>query len=414
MRKEIRILRLACAVLAGISCIMCVWAVLSTIRISKLEAWIEKLENRPAAETQAAYDPDAPAAEFRGGVISAAEAAEEYALLVPYYEMLGMNEAEYEEDAKLDVLNMLVEEKILENKAREDGVYELDAAALQELESRVRVEYEELVDYYMAFRFDESKTEAQVREETIAFLNENGDSYEDRLRKAKADAWRDRLFEQVTADFSVDDASLRQLYDGQLESAEMIYSANYAEYESDCAAGKAVLWNPEGVRRVQALLVPFDEGQMERYIDLQALLAAGDAEKLHELDALYGELEAEGQRLLDRLKRGEAFENLLAESGYGNAEGIHISERSTIFGGELRDAAMALEAVGDLSGLVRCDEGLCILRYAGEVTPGPVAFEEVAEELRVNYTEELKLSHFNSTVYRWISEAEVKYYPENF
>ena len=255
---------------------------------------------------------------------------------------------------------------------------------------------------------------AMVREETIAFLNENGDSYEDRLRKAKADAWRDRLFEQVTADFSVDDASLRQLYDGQLESAEMIYSANYAEYESDCAAGKAVLWHPEGVRRVQALLVPFDEGQMERYIDLQALLAAGDAEKLHELDALYGELEAEGQRLLDRLKRGEALENLLAESGYGNAEGIHISERSTIFGGELRDAAMALEAVGDLSGLVRCDEGLCILRYASDVPAGSVAFEELPDEFRANYADEQKRSRYNAAVVQWLNEAEPVYYPERF
>lgn len=416
MKKEIRMLRLLCAVLAGITCITGAWAVISNIRIGKLEALIEELEKRPAAEMQAqsAYDPETPAAEFKGGIITVAEASAEYELLKPYYDMLGMDEAEYAEDAKLDVLDTLIEQKVLENKAQEAGVYELDAEALAELEEEVRAAYEENVEYYMAFRFDESKSDTEVRKETIAYLDESGYSYEGLLEQAKAEAWRGRLFDHVTADIEPGEEQLREFYEEQLERAEQTYTASYAEYESDCAAGKAVLWHPEGVRRVQMLLVPFDFDQHQRYSDLQAMLAAGDASRLDELDALYGELAAAGEEMLADIPNGAAFDALMEESGYGNPEGECISEKSSIFGDEVRDAAMALEKIGDISRPVRCDEGLCILRYASDVPAGAVAFEELPGEFRANYVEEIKRSRYNAAVVQWLNEAEPVYYPERF
>lgn len=67
--------------------------------------------------------PDAVAAEFNGGTITAQEAATEYAVISEYYRMLGMNEAEYAENAKYSVLESLVEARVLEQKARELGVF---------------------------------------------------------------------------------------------------------------------------------------------------------------------------------------------------------------------------------------------------------------------------------------------------
>lgn len=400
-------------VLALATAVLALFLVRGNMEIGRLNARILELEAQLAGPADN-YDPSAAAAEFNGGIVTAAEASAEYELFVPYYEMLGMDEADYAEEAKMDVLNLLVERKILENKAREFGVYDLDEAALAELEQRVQAEFEENVEYYMAFRFDESKSEAEARAETIEYLNENGYAYEDLLQQAKADAWTDRLYAHVTAGFAIDDAQLRAFYEEQLQRAEAIYSANYAEYESDCAAGKAVLWHPEGVRRVQMLVIPFDFEQSARYADLQALLAAGDASRLTELEMLYGELEEAGQQMLLRIQNGESFEAMIDESGYGNAQGVSISAQSTIFGDALRDAAMALAETGDVSGLVRCDEGLCILRYIGNVTPGPVPFENVSEELRANHTEELKRSRYNAAVLQWVAEAEVICYPERF
>lgn len=405
-------LKILCIILAITTLGACIWAVSAELRCLEYNGRLAELLT--SVDEPPLYSPDEAAAEFNGGIVTVAEAAAEYAIVQPYYEMLGMAEAEYAEDAKLEVLDNLIEEKILESKAREAGVYELDGAAEAELEARVKAEYEDNVEYYMAFRFDESKSDAQVREETIAYLEENGYSYEDLLAQAKKDFWKERLYEYVTADFTVSDEQLLAFYEEQLESAKLMYSANYAEYEADCEAGRAVVWHPEGVRRVQMLVIPFDEGQMAEYADIQALLAAGDAGRLEDLDALYKELEPQAGEVLGQMNGGADFDALFEEWGYGNPEGECIAGQSTIFGEEIRDAAMALENIGDVSGAVRCDAGLCIMRYASDVTPGQVAFEEVAGALRASYGEELKMSHYNATVVGWINEADAKYYPERF
>lgn len=408
MEKKIKWLRVACAALAVLAIAACIWALQMQIELNGLRA------ERLTGADESAYSPEEPAAEFNGGSVSVAEAAAEYQTLLPYYEMLGIDDAESIAEAKLDVLRTLTEEKILEAKAKELGVYELDDASRAALEEQVKAQYEEKVQYYMAFRFDESKTDAQVREETISYLNENGASYEEMLRQAEREGWRDRLYARVTEDFSVDDEQLYAFYEEQLASDEMIYSANFAEYEADCDAGRTVLWHPEGVRRVQMLAVPFDDGQAAEYADIQALLAAGNSDKLTELDALYETLEPQAQELLEQLGAGADFDALFERWGYGSAEGEYMAAQSVAFGEEIRDAAMALEKIGDVSEILRCDAGLCILRYAGDVQSGAVAFEEIKEELRANYSEELKQSHYNSIVAQWVNDADAKYYPEKF
>ena len=157
--KRLTALCLALAVLcAGLG----VWAVTGQVRVSRLSAQVRALE--AAQEDGAMYaaasveNPDAIAAEFDGGVVTAAEAAAEYATISAYYQMLGVSEADYAETAKLTVLDGLVEGKVLEMKAREAGVYELSDGQRAELESRVQQEYEDTLRYYMEFRFDDSKS----------------------------------------------------------------------------------------------------------------------------------------------------------------------------------------------------------------------------------------------------------------
>ena len=85
-----------------------------------------------------------------------------------------------------------------------------------------------------------------------------------------------------------------------------------------------------------------------------------------------------------------------------------------MYGDAVRDAAMALTSVGDLSGLVECDEGVCILRYAGDVAPGAVPYEEVKDSLRANYEEEIKFSQYNATVSQWMEAANIQYHTDRF
>lgn len=413
--KRLTALCLALAVLcAGLG----VWAVTGQVRVSRLSAQVRALE--AAQEDGAMYaaasveNPDAIAAEFDGGVVTAAEAAAEYATISAYYQMLGVSEADYAETAKLTVLDGLVEGKVLEMKAREAGVYELSDGQRAELESRVQQEYEDTLRYYMEFRFDDSKSEEEVRAETVAYLEANGYSYESMLEEAEKSAWQDRLFDYVTRDMEISDEQMREFYQSQVESAELTYTADFAEYEMDAEAGRTLVWNPEGVRRIDTILISFSDDQSVEYLTLQAALESGDSAKLSELDALYAALEPRAQQALDRLNAGEDFVTLAGEYGTVSVNGSYVSDRSTLCGDDFRSAAMALESVGDVSGLVRTDGGLCILRYAADVPAGAVAYEDVRDELRATYEEELKTSQYNATVVAWIEEANPRYHTDVF
>ena len=408
-----------CLALAVLSAGLGVWAVTGQVRVSKLSAQVRALEaaQEEGSAMRAAVsveNPDAIAAEFDGGVVTAAEAAEEYATISAYYQMLGVPEADYAESAKQTVLDGLVEGKILEMKAKEAGVYALSDDQRAELENRVKQEYEDTLRYYMEFRFDDSKTEDEVRAETVEYLNANGYSYESMLEEAEKSAWQDRLFDYVTRDMEISDEQLREFYQSQVESAELTYTADFAEYEMDAEAGRTLVWNPEGVRKIDTILVSFSDDQSVEYLTLQAALEGGDSSKLGALDALYAALEPRAQEALDRLNAGEDFAALAGEYGTVSPNGSFVSERSTLCGDDFRNAAMALGSVGDVSGLVRTDGGLCILRYAGDVVPGAVAYEDVRDELRATYAEEIKTSQYNATIVRWIDEANPRYHTDVF
>ena len=408
-----------CLALAVLCVGLGVWAVTGQVRVSRLSAQVRALEaareDDGALRTSVSVEnPDAIAAEFDGGVVTAAEAAGEYATISAYYQMLGMSEADYAENAKQTVLDGLVESKILEMKAKEAGVYEFSDDQRAELEARVKQEYEDTLRYYMEFRFDDSKSEDEVRAETEAYLNDSGYSYESMLEEAEKNAWQDRLFDYVTRDMEITDDQLREFYQSQVESAELTYPADFAEYEMDAEAGRTLVWNPEGVRRIDTIRIPFSDEQSVEYLTLQAALESGDSAKLSALDALYAALEPRAQQALDRLNAGEDFAALAGEYGTVSVNGSYVSERRTLCGDDFRSAAMALESIGDVSGLVRTDGGLCILRYAGDVVSGAVAYEDVRDELRATYEEELRVSRYNATVVQWIEEANPRYHTEVF
>ena len=416
---KIRRLTALCVALAVAAAGLGTWAVVGQLRLSKLSARVAELEAGGASTAYTGlsvpvdYDPNGIAAEFDGGVVTVGEAMEEYKMLSSYYEMLDMDSEDYAEDAKMTVLSGLVENKLLALKAEELGLTEMSDAEREEIEAQAAADYEENVSYYMTFRTEEGKSEADARAETVAYLAESGYTLEGAVEEAVQNAWQQRLYDYVTADLSVDEAQLREFYEEQLNNAELTYTADFGEYEMDVEAGRAVVWNPEGVRRVQSILIPFDADQSIEYLTISAAIDEGDNSRSAELETLYTALEPAAQQVLDRLNAGESFEALMAEyESYGPSEGSCVSDESVLYGDAFRDAAMALAKIGDISGSVRTDGSLCILRYAGDVTPGPVPYEQVAQSLQEGYEEELKLSQYNAAVVQWVNDANVKYYTD--
>lgn len=427
-RKMITRLRILSIVLAALLLIGIAAGVLMKIsdnrRIAALEAQLAQLQGGSEKPVQAAnaYPADAAAAEFKGGVVTVGEASEAYALIASYYEMMGADEAEYAEEAKKETLRSLVEDRILEQKAKEYGVYEISEEQRAEIEAEVKESFDANVDYYLDFRFDESVSEDELRQETIEYLAENGYEYDALVEDAMQNVWRDNLRERMISDIEITDENVRAYFDSQAESAAMRYAADFSEYEADREMGGVVVWNPAGVRTVQAILIAFDNDQIHRYLELQTALENGETDKLSQIDALYAELEPRVQEVRGKLASGEDFLTIAdqySEDGNLAAEparstGYYVSAQSESYGDDFAAAAMALENIGDISEPVNVDGGIYILRYVSDVPEGAVAYEDVADSLRIQCEEEIKAEKYNDIVEQWIEEADVKYYTDRF
>ena len=422
VRMKIKRITAVTLILAVLTVTFGVWAVSVTVKNAKLRNYIALLETSAFQQADASLiggfdvDTDGIAAEFKGGVVTIGEALAEYNQIASYYEMMGMDTAEYAEGAKQEVLEGLVEEKVLQLKAQELGLFEISDADRAAITERVQADFDAEVEYYMDFRYDESKSEDEIRKETVAYLAENGISFENMMADAERDIWRDKLYAHVTASAAASDEEVYAFYEKQLATDEATYATDFAQYEMDMTFGRTIAWHPEGVRRVEVVNVPFDSEQQTIYYDLQVSLANGDSAKLAEVEALYQQLMPKAEEMLSRAQQGEDFAALNAETGdnYYPAGGVYVSAESTIYSDDFRNAVMALANVGDISGLVHTDSGIAILRYAGDVTPGAVAFDEIKEQLRESCSEEIKSSQYNTQVFMWIKEAEAKYYPERF
>ena len=389
-------------------------------RIAELEAQIAQLQGGGQVAVSSNYDPNEAAAEFDGGIVTVGEASAEYAITASYYEMMGVSEAEYAEEAKMDVLKYMVEDKIMEAKARELGVYELTEEQKAEIEASVQEAFDENVEYYMGFRFDDSVSEEELRADTIAYLEENGYSFDAMYNEAAANIWRDNLREHVLKDMEISEEDVRAYYDSAVESAKLTYAVDFSEYEVDRELGRAIVYNPAGVRTVQGIFIAFDEDQIDRYLNLQRELEDGNSDKLAEVEALYQELMPKVQEVQNLLAEGKDFGEVMDQySQDGNFTtmeasriGYYVSADSVMFDENFVTAAMGLANIGDVSEPVYQDGGIYLLRYASDVAEGQVAYEDIAEEHRYDSEQEIKDSHYNEIVEQWLAEANVKYYPE--
>ena len=426
MRKKLLAMLLALALL-------CAPALAEEERIAELEARVAELEAENAELRELLSQEESArllAARFDGGVITVSEAKAEYDYLAYYYEQLGMNPDDHEDTIKNEVLSNLTEDAILIQKAQELGVYEPSAEEAAQIDARAQASLDEMVDYYLSYQADPNKTDEENRAAVLEFLAGEGTTLESITESLTSQGWRDRLFAAVTADVQITDEDLRAYYDQAIANAEMAYTADPQSYESDRLGGAAVFWNPQGYRRVKRILIPFSDENAARMRELTAQLELGGDEAtiaaaLSEMEAIYRSLDDTVAEVQGRIDAGEDFNALidaygadpyLAEGGVGREDGYYVGVGSQLLDPDFVSAAMALATPGDTSEPIESAEGVYILRYEGDVTPGPISFETFLAdaEMRAIAEEELLSDDYNATVESWLEEANIVFYPENF
>ena len=228
-------------------------------------------------------------------------------------------------------------------------------------------------------------------------------------------------------------------YDDLVASDKELFESSPAYSEQAVSYGERIMYVPEGFRRVKHILVLLSdedqntmaslESQMDA-IDAALAIEGADAESLNkdkaeiqaQIDEIFATIEPKAQEILDKLAAGEDFLALMEEYGEDPGmksepyatNGYEVHAESTQWVIPFRDAAMALEQVGDVSQPVRTSYGLHIIRYEGDVASGAVAYEEVKADLESEVQDTLMNSYYNDLVAQWRAEAEITMYLENF
>ncbi len=437
-------------------------------RIAELESEVELY--KPFYENQIV-------AEYgEGGIIWKEDAAKEFQAASDAYAQYGLSIDDFAADIKQDILETLVREAVLHEKADEMGLNDLSDETMAELKSEAEANFETYVDTYRDYFASEDASDEDARTQTIEAMAQYGLTL-DTLTEQMVHSYVDeQLHAAVTGDVTVSDEDIQAEYDAMVADDQ----ANYADdraYNNARNSGATIAWNPEGYRAVKHVLIQFNDDQSARYNELSGTLDSlkaekealenpteetetegdaeaaeteGDAEAAEaegtetaepeseprsaeeidadiarvtaELEGLYAELLPQAQQVIDEFNGGADFDSLIeaynADPGMSRepaaTNGYAVSAESTTFDPAFTEGAMSIEAVGQISAPVNGTNGIHIIYYLADITPGAVPFEDIAEAVEANALAAKVDETYNTTVDEWVEAAAPVYYPDRF
>ena len=371
-------------------------------------------------------------AEFGDGQqLMSDEVLEVYSDQLSLYILSGYSEEEVAETLLDDVLHTMVSERVMEAHARELGVYELDDNDRAEIEAQATAIFDEYLNYY---KDSVVNTEGMTEEEAVGaakayLMDYEGVTYEGLRSEIEQSWWQQKLYAQMTASVTVDDAAVQAAYEARLAEQKQAFEAYPDDYEFSQMNGELIVYNLPGYRAVKMLLLGFEdvETAMSVYAVADELAGLeGDALAKHmkehqaELDGWYAVPEARAKELLEQLRAGADMDALILSEGSDvgmmderqRSMGYYVSNDSALWAKAFIDAAMGIQNVGDYSEPLRTDEGVCILQYLRDVPAGEVPLEDVRAALEAETLEAAQYESYAAQLQVWVSEANPNYYPE--
>ncbi|MBQ8109724.1 MAG: peptidylprolyl isomerase [Clostridia bacterium] len=424
-------------------------------RIAELEAQVELYKPYYESQIVAEYG--------EGGVIWLTDAQEEYEAASSAYAQYGLSIDDFAGEIKQEILETLVQNAILDDKAAELGLDQLDDEARASLEAEAAENFETYIETYKSYFAAEDATDEDAREQTIAALESYGLTQDTLLQQMQDSYVSEQLYNHVTADITVSDEDVKAAYDQMVSEDE----ANYADdrsYNSARNSGATIAWNPEGYRTVKHVLIKFDDEQATLYNNLQSTLKSlneelealdapaeeADAEEATEAEAaepeeteaprsreeiqadiaaiasqteaLYSQLLPRAQQVIDEFEAGADFDSLIEkyneDAGMQNeptaTNGYAVALDSTTWDPAFTEGAMSIEAIGQISAPVYGQNGIHIIYYLDDITPGPVPFEQIADTAREDALNEKMDDAYNAQIEAWVEEASPVYYADRF
>ncbi|MBR0366928.1 MAG: peptidylprolyl isomerase [Clostridia bacterium] len=421
--------------------------------IAELEAQVEKY--RPFYERQivAEYGED--------GIVWLEDAQKQFDEASAMYAQYGIPVENYAAEIKQSIVESLVRKAVLDAKAEEMGLNALDDETKAALAEQANADLETYIGYYSSYFAKDGASDEENREATVKGLADNGISAEALLEDRIENYVSEQLHDAVTKDVTVSEEEVQAKYQAMIEDDKDSYAEDDTAYNSARSGGETIAWNPEGYRAVKHVLVKFDEDQAKQYTELQSALSGlndelaalddpkptaepaegeetGEAEEAAprtreeiekdigeigaSIEALYSQLMPKAQEVVDAFNGGADFDSLIEKYGEdpgmtrdpAKTQGYAVAEKSGYWDPAFTEGAMSIAEVGQISEPVRGKNGVHIIYYLSDITPGEVPFEDIREDVAAAALDDKVAQTYDDQVAVWVEEANPVYHLDRF
>ena len=400
-------------------------------------------------------------AAYTGGTLTVADVLGEFSSAYNQtaytYSYFGMEMSEDEVTSlALETLENHVKYVVAAAKFDEDNT--LSDEELEQVATDAQSQYDSNLESALESATGDTDEEKNINAEVMLYeVGLDYDStYNSELLSAKYDKEVELLQDEIT---EVSDEDLQAAYDAQVAEDQENYTDGSSFESAMTEEDTIVCWQPDGYRTVKHILVIPSDDIMTAYTDAVSALESANTQldDLNtELEGLTGESEDErtadevqadiddvtasipeleaavetaANACLDdvkdktddiyaRLEAGEDFESLIEEYGEDpgmqneptKTRGYYVSDASTNWEANFRDAAMALENIGDYTLTpVVSGSGVHIIRYESDVQGGEVGLDQVHDALYDKTLGSQKETHATDTIDAWVAELNPVY-----
>ena len=368
-------------------------------------------------------DKQTPIIEVAGRTFTKAEVNEQVEAVMDYeeymYSMYGISydrtDASTISMAQDSAIDAMVQQAVLEKKAADLGLDVLSDEEKAEVEESVDSTYTLYSDSVKSAYFADTELEGEELDAAVeAKMAELAYPTREELVESETNAKvLEKVRDEAVKDVTVSEEELQEAYNTHVESAMTTYGNSPSSYGTDVQNGATIYYVPAGYRYVKHILIEFTDEDSQAISDLESQLE--DAK-----EAAYAAIQPTVDEVEEKLAAGEDFDALMEQYGQdpgmqtspAKENGYPVSADSTNWVTEFRDAAMALENVGDVSEPVRSEYGIHIIKYVSDAVEGEVGLDAVRDALETEVLTQKQDEAYTAAVDAWVAEADAKIYKD--
>lgn len=368
-----------------------------------------------------------------------------------YDYMVSMTDVDPENPDHVKVVKEGYLEQLIADTAMNLYAEEQGYGLTDEEKAQVDGEYRQLREKSIANYAKKHDGDTALGEEDyLSNLKEQHLTEEALLQNMYNTAMREKMSADLYASISSSEDAINEYYEMEIESDKEFYTDNYSQYEADNAYDSfTVMYHPADYVRFKPIYIAIPQESFSRMTELTSEITSAKSElailtmqkgesdysvlrlkkEIGEKEAEFGTLRAEAlqsirsraEEVFGRVSSGEDFDALVAE--YGDDSGMDVPpyrdygylccEETTKFYDEVKSAALALQNIGDTSGLIETDGGYFILKLVDKIEKGP---RKMTKELHDFIDKSISLPNrediYNQTAQKALEGREILRYAD--